>query len=62
MAIGDLVRAIADWEIGNYGVTNWLVQGKGPSNEIFEPLFDGHVMVMFFNESEEKFRREYFLE
>uniref|UniRef100_A0A915LDL5 Uncharacterized protein n=1 Tax=Meloidogyne javanica TaxID=6303 RepID=A0A915LDL5_MELJA len=56
MAIGDLVRAIADWEIGNYGVTNWLVQGKGPSNEIFEPLFDGHVMVMFFNESEEKFR------
>ncbi|CAK5005887.1 unnamed protein product [Meloidogyne enterolobii] len=62
MGIEELVGAIADWEIGNSnsGVTNWLIQGKPSNNPIFEPLFDGHVMVMFYNGEQEKFRRELF--
>nr|CAD2174553.1 unnamed protein product [Meloidogyne enterolobii] len=41
-----LADRIADWSNRGGNISKWMVRGKNYQNEIFEPLFDGHMMVV----------------
>ena len=46
MTTKELADRIADWSNKGRNISNWMVEGKEYQNEIFEPLFDGHMMVV----------------
>nr|CAD2160725.1 unnamed protein product [Meloidogyne enterolobii] len=49
----NLANRIADFYNDSGRVSNWMVHGKDYENEIFEPLFDGHIMVVLHDPGEE---------
>uniref|UniRef100_A0A915PEL6 Uncharacterized protein n=1 Tax=Meloidogyne floridensis TaxID=298350 RepID=A0A915PEL6_9BILA len=54
----ELANRIADWSNKGRNISNWMIEGKAYQNEIFEPLFDGHIMVLLHDLEDgiEKFR------
>jgi len=58
MTTKELADRIADFYNNSGRVSNWMVHGKVYENEIFEPLFDGHIMVVLHDleDGVEKFR------
>nr|CAD2174551.1 unnamed protein product [Meloidogyne enterolobii] len=54
----ELANRIADWSNRGGNISNWMIEGKAYQNEIFEPLFDGHIMVLLHDLEDgiEKFR------
>uniref|UniRef100_A0A915LV99 Uncharacterized protein n=1 Tax=Meloidogyne javanica TaxID=6303 RepID=A0A915LV99_MELJA len=60
-----LADRIADFYNNSGRVSNWMVHGKDYENEIFEPLFDGHIMVVLHDpgeEGRERFRIHFTME
>ncbi|CAK5096732.1 unnamed protein product [Meloidogyne enterolobii] len=54
-----LADRIADWSNRGGNISKWMVRGKNYQNEIFEPMFDGHIMVVLHDigeEGKERFR------
>nr|CAD2160721.1 unnamed protein product [Meloidogyne enterolobii] len=58
MTTKELADRIADFYNNSGRVSNWMIEGKAYQNEIFEPLFDGHIMVLLHDLEDgiEKFR------